>query len=219
MIHSWFSAVLFIAVIIALLACLLTENLKRKKRLREWEERRRKKGEEGELYTASCLKKIRGYKRMLHHVYVPRADGKGTTEIDLVLIHVKGIIVIENKNYKGYIYGREEDVYWLQVSGKREKRSFYNPVKQNQGHIRHLKRLLAANTGFQIPYISVITFNNGGKLKRIRVHKETAIVTSSKKVRKCLRRRMRRMPRIWSRGQVDELYHFLLEEAGNAKGL
>lgn len=217
MIDNCFFTAVLAAGIIALITCLSAENRKRKKRQREWEERRKRKGEEGELETAFYLGKVRGYQRLLHHVYVPKADGRGTTEIDLVMIHEKGIIVIENKNYQGYIYGREDDTYWTQVSEKREKRSFYNPVKQNQGHIRHLSRLLADEAEEEIPYLSVITFNDGGKLKRVRVHKETAIVTSGKKVRKRLRRRLRRMPRVFCRRQVDELYHILLEEAKNTK--
>lgn len=190
----------------------------RKRRLqREREERWRKKGEEGEISTAVFLSKVRGFKRLLHHVYVPTADGVGTTEIDLVMIHEKGIIVIENKNYKGYIYGDEDDLYWTQVFGKRGKRSFYNPVKQNQGHIRHLKNLLEGRVTEAVPYLSVVTFNKGGRLKKIRVNADTATVISSKKVRRRLKKRLRRMPRVLNRNQVDEIYGFLQGETGETK--
>lgn len=154
---------------------------------------------------------------MLHHVYVPKSDGFGTSELDLVMIHEKGIIVIENKNYKGYIYGSEDDLYWTQVYGKRETRSFYNPVKQNQGHIRHLKRLLDAHIQSPVPYLSVITFNNEGKLKKIRVNADTAVVTSSRKVRKCIRKRLRWQPCVLTKNQVDEICCFLQSEAGNTR--
>lgn len=190
--------------------------IQRKKRL-EREKRQREKGEEGELSTALLLNRVRGYKRVLHHVYVPKADGSGTSEIDLVMVHEKGIIVIENKNYRGYIYGKEDDLYWTQVYRKRYKRNFYNPVRQNQSHIRHLKRLLKGYTTDPVPYVSVITFNNGGKLKRIRVDGDTALVISSRKVRKCLRKRLRRMPRVLNRTQVDEICYFLQEVAGDTR--
>lgn len=189
----------------------------KRKRRRECEKRQRQKGETGELITAQMLDRVRGYKRVLHHVYVPKADGSGTSEIDLVMIHEKGIIVVENKNYKGFIYGAEDDLYWTQVYGKREKRSFYNPVKQNQGHIRHLKRLLEAHIQNPVPYLSVITFNNEGKLKKIRVNIDTAVVTNSRKVRKCIKRRLRWQPRVLTKNQVDEIYYFLQNEAGNTR--
>lgn len=190
---------------------------RKRERQRECEKRQRQKGETGELITAQMLDKVRGYKRVLHHVYVTKTDGSGTSEIDLVMIHEKGIIVIENKNYKGYIYGAEEDLYWTQVYGKREKRSFYNPVKQNQSHIRHLKRLLDSHIQTPAPYLSVITFNNEGKLKRIQVNADTAVVTSSRKVRKCIRNRLRWQPRVLNKNQVDEIYYFLRNKAGNTR--
>lgn len=65
--------------------------------------------------------------------------------------------------------------------------------------------------------MSVITFNNGGKLKRIRVNADTAVVTSSRKVRKCIRKRLRWQPRVLNRKQVDEIYYFLQNEAGNTR--
>lgn len=190
---------------------------RKRKRQRECEKRQRQKGETGELITAQMLDRVRGYKRVLHHVYVSTTDGSKMSEIDLVMIHEKGIIVIENKNYKGYIYGAEDDLYWTQVYGKREKRSFYNPVKQNQSHIRHLKRLLDSHIQNPVPYLSVITFNNEGKLKRIRVNANTAIVTSSRKVRKRIRKRLRWQPRVLNKNQVDEIYCFLQHEAGNTR--
>lgn len=189
----------------------------KRKRQRECEKRQRQKGETGELITAQMLHRVRGYKRVLHHVYVSKTDGSGTSEIDLVMIHEKGIFVIENKNYKGFIYGAEEDLYWTQVYGKRVKRSFYNPVRQNQSHVRHLKRLLDSHIQNPAPYLSVITFNNGGKLKRIRVNADTAVVTSSRKVRKCIRKRLRWQPRVLNKKQVDEIYYFLQNEAGNTR--
>lgn len=208
----------FLVLILGVLViCLLAGWIRKRRWRRECEERWREKGEEGELSTALLLSRVRGYKRLLHHVYVPKADGSGTTEIDLVMIHEKGIVVVENKNYMGYIYGTEDDLYWTQVFRKREKRSFYNPVKQNKSHIRHLKRLLAEQAPEEVPYLSVVTFNDGGKLKRIRINIETATVTSSRKVRKHLRRRLRKLPRILSRSQVDEIYRFLLEEAGETR--
>lgn len=190
---------------------------KKRKRLREWEERQRQKGEEGEMDTALFLNKVRGIKRLLHHVYIPKAGGSGTTEIDLLMIHEKGIIVIENKNYSGFLYGREEETYWTQMLKGGEYRRFYNPVMQNQGHIRHLKHFLGDLVPEETPYISVITFNDQGRLKRIRVDKKTAVVASARQVKRRLGKRLKRLPRALSRSRIEELERCLLEEAGNTK--
>ena len=47
----------------------------------------------------------------LNNVYVPRKDGR-SSEIDLLYITRKGIIVVESKNYSGYIFGDENNKNW-----------------------------------------------------------------------------------------------------------
>lgn len=74
------------------------------------------KGLSGEYRTSQHLKNIEGYKKLLLNVYLPTHDKK-TTEVDLIAITQKGVIVIENKNYRGAIYGSEQDVYWTQAFG------------------------------------------------------------------------------------------------------
>lgn len=210
--YNWIFTIILIALLTLIIYHLIVGEIRKRQRL----ERQRKKGEEGELSTALFLERVRGYKKILHHVYVPK-EGGGTTEIDLVMIHEKGMIVIENKNYKGSIYGKEDDLYWRQVYDDGGKRSFYNPVRQNQSHIRHLRRLLE-NCGIgPLPYFSVITFNKEGSLRRIRVKKDTALITSTAKVRRRLKRRLRWLPKVLRKRQVDQLYDILMEEAGNTR--
>ena len=54
-------------------------------------------------------------------------------------------IVIETKGYKGWILGRENGEYWTQTIYK-SKHQFYNPIKQNAGHVRFLHHLLKCST-------------------------------------------------------------------------
>lgn len=188
----------------------------KKKRQREFVERQKEKGDEGERATEALLNQVRGFKRVLRQVYVPRED-TGTSELDLVMIHEKGIFVIENKYYKGRIYGDEKELYWMQVFKRGEKRPFYNPVKQNQTHIRNLKRFLEDKIPWDIPYVSVVVFNGSGKLRRALVDPNTAIVVSGKKVKRRLKRYMRRMRRVLTKGQIDEISHFLSRRARGSK--
>lgn len=100
-------------------------------------------------------------------MYVPKEKG-GTTEIDVVMIHEKGIYVIESKNYSGWIYGDEKNKNWTQTfkSGRKEK--FNNPIWQNQTHIRHLMKLL--NIENSNMFKSIIVFSERCEIKKVQVN-------------------------------------------------
>jgi hypothetical protein len=57
----------------------------------------------------------------------------GTTQIDHILLTKKGILVIETKNYSGWIFAETEDSTWTQVTGQ-NKNTFQNPLRQNYKH-------------------------------------------------------------------------------------
>lgn len=178
--------------------------------------RRLEIGKIGEEETIQNLERIRGCKQILRNLYVPIGRGTETTEIDAVMIHEKGIFIIENKNYAGQIYGDVKDHQWTQIqrqNGKIVSRCFYNPVRQNQTHINCLKRLLTTADlkslpkakRYQIPYVSVITFNDRARLRRIKIRSEAVLVSESRKVRRRLRWNMFWMRRVLARKQVEEL--------------
>lgn len=86
---------------------------------------------------------------------------KGTTQIDHVLVSVYGIFVIETKFYNGWITGGENSEYWTEnFYGK--KYQFRNPILQNDGHCRALKRILYKHN---VPVISVVAFSGRATLK------------------------------------------------------
>lgn len=114
--------------------------------------------------------------KFLFNLYIPKPDGQ-TTEIDILMISRSGIFVYESKNYSGWIFGDERRRYWYQTlyAGRgrsAHKEPFYNPVMQNAGHIRHLKKIL----GQDIPIMSVIVFSDRCELKNIRLSSGTACV-------------------------------------------
>ena len=88
--------------------------------------------------------------------------GNTTTQIDHLVISNFGIFVIETKNYKGWILGYENSEYWTQVIFKR-KEKFYNPIRQNLGHIKAIKNCL--NEFSNIEYISIIAFSSNSEIK------------------------------------------------------
>lgn len=91
-----------------------------------------------------------------------------STQIDHIVISPYGVFVIETKGYKGWILGGEYSEYWTQVIYK-SKQQFYNPIKQNEGHVKFLRYLL--HTSFEILFIPIVVFNNDAELKiRIENH-------------------------------------------------
>ena len=48
--------------------------------------------------------------RLIKNVTIP-ADG-GTTQIDHVIVSRFGVFVVETKNLRGWIFGKEGDTYW-----------------------------------------------------------------------------------------------------------
>ena len=126
-------------------------------------------GKYGEYLSYHYLKDYSNFGgKFLFNTYLPMGNNK-TTEIDLILLYPFGIFVIESKNYSGWIFGNENDKYWTQVlstgKGKSEKKHFYNPVAQNKGHIRQLRKYIPE----RIPIYSMIVFSERCELKNITI--------------------------------------------------
>ncbi len=86
----------------------------------------------------------------------------GTTQIDHVVVSRYGVFVIETKNMTGWIYGSENDRYWTQnIYGN--KYQLYNPVFQNNGHIRALRKIL--NDDGKIFMCSIVAFSPEASLR------------------------------------------------------
>ncbi len=103
-------------------------------------------------------------------------NNKEFAQIDVVIITTEGIIVIEVKDYSGWLFGNGNQSHWTQVLayGKRKYR-FYNPIKQNNSHINTLNNQLRQFRN--IPFFSVIVFYGDCELKEINyVPKETFLV-------------------------------------------
>lgn len=98
--------------------------------------------------------------------------GDRSSQIDHIVVSIYGIFVIETKNYSGWIHGNEDSQYWMQTIYK-QKTQFYNPIRQNQGHINALKKVLL-DYQYATAYYSIIVFTGSAKLKNI--HTTTPVV-------------------------------------------
>lgn len=124
-------------------------------------------GKVGELYTAKELKLVQLLGRdgkILRNVYIPKDNGE-TSEIDVLFITQKGIFVFESKNYSGWLFGDEKQYKWTMMLPNKEKHTFYNPIKQNQTHIKWLSNYI----GDEIPLFSIIVFSERCELKKVTV--------------------------------------------------
>ena len=136
------------------------------------------RGTHSELLLILQLLKKRFPSVTIYHDLIIKKDNDGFSQIDLVLVTSEGIIVFEVKDYSGWIFGSGNNTNWTQVlSYGRKKYKFYNPIKQNQNHIIHLRKTLKQFEN--IPFFSVIVFFGDCELKEINyVPKGTYLVKS-----------------------------------------
>lgn len=94
---------------------------------------------------------------------IPKEDGL-FTELDIIILHKNGIVVLENKDYSTRIFGKSADDTLTIIDHSGKKISIYNPILQNKKHILRLKAFLAEN-GLYIddnttPIYSVVVFTD-----------------------------------------------------------
>ena len=98
---------------------------------------------------------------ILHNDLLFKSNGR-STQIDHLVVSPYGVFVIETKGYKGWILGGEHSQYWVQTLYSYKFR-FYNPILQNEGHVKFLRYLLRSSV--DIPFIPIVVFDNRADLK------------------------------------------------------
>jgi len=90
-------------------------------------------------------------------------DGKYTTQVDHIIISRYGVFVLETKNIHGKVYGGGNAEFWKQYLpdtgykryGFTQEHQLRNPIWQNDGHIKTLRRLIFGN---EIPVYGIVVF-------------------------------------------------------------
>ncbi|WP_251133019.1 nuclease-related domain-containing protein [Exiguobacterium sp. s95] len=170
----------------------------------------RDKGLWGEYLTTRQLEKIDGYGKFVINTYVPKARGKGLTEIDVTFIHESGIYVLESKNYSGWIFGKEADRQWTQMFKNRFKQRFYNPIKQNEQHLKSLQKFLSETVEADV-FKSLIVFSERCELKKITVDSSHVHVIKRNELRRTINK-LATVNRL-TRAQVDNVYEELKQRS------
>ena len=160
------------------------------------------KGAYGEWLTEYLFgnNNIKGYSKSLHNIYIPYR-GK-TSEIDVLLVHEKGIFVIESKNYSGWIFGSVEQANWTQCLPNKDKNKFYNPIKQNRTHINALSQFLEIDKN---KMTSFIVFSERCELKKVPDDTEEFIILRRQFLLKRVRQELEKREKILSKEEIDEV--------------
>ena len=104
-----------------------------------------------------------------------RVKDGGYVQVDVIAVNSRGLFVFESKDYNGWIFGNGQQQSWTQ-SFYHSKNRFYNPVKQNYGHINCLRGFIGKR---DLPVYSVIIFGENAELKNIsNIPANTYICTS-----------------------------------------
>lgn len=126
----------------------------------------RGKGHYGEYLAEYALEHGNlGNVAVFSNVIVPRASGPtSTSEIDVVMLHEKGIFVIGSKNYSGWIFGSAGQRTWTVSLNAKSKERFNNPIKQNRSHVKALSDYLGLE---EAAFRSYIVFSERCELKKV----------------------------------------------------
>ena len=164
------------------------------------------KGSQGEYLIWDSLQQLPGYKKFLFNCYLPKRNGE-STEVDLILIHESGIYVFESKNYSGWIFGTETQQYWTQSLpgryGQAHKVKFFNPILQNQAHLKWLGEYLGIDSHF---FYSCIVFGDECTLKDITLTSGRHYVTNRSNLFAAISSHIQLSITKLSPEQIDSLY-------------
>lgn len=148
---------------------------------------------------------------IFHDIYLQKANGE-YTQIDLAVATSAGLIVFEVKDYGGWIFGNEGQRYWTKVLAYgRLKSRFYNPIMQNNGHIRALRSRLPQNP--DIPIYSIIVFYGNCIFRNVTYYSEDTYILHPREVNGVVSELMSRPNADF--GNKHEIMDVLTQAVGN----
>jgi len=104
-------------------------------------------GLEGEEKALMLVKDLDDSYHVFSNISI-RYEGQ-KSELDLIVVGKKGVFVVEVKNYRGEIEGKEDERFWKQHKvgrkGTRYTQEFYSPVKQVSTHVYRLSKILKSD--------------------------------------------------------------------------
>lgn len=159
-------------------------------------------GQFGEFATEFALTNdnLTGELMVLKNIYVP-VQGK-TTEIDLLMVHEKGIFVFESKNYSGWIFGSEGQLNWTQCLPNGEKNKFYNPIRQNRTHIKALSEYMDKPIE---DFVSYVVFSERCTLKEVPQSTKDVVIVRRPNMLKRLREMLKNAEVKYTKEEIEQM--------------
>ena len=162
-----------LSIIVILVLVLILAKRKSKKKDADgawiWQDSPEQKGKDGEAAVAWRLYKLPEEKyTVLNDILL--VSNNNSTQIDHIVVSCYGIFVIETKNIHGKVYGSENSEYWTQYLpdtgykryGSTKEYKLRNPIWQNDGHVKAIKRLLSNRN---VPVYGLVAFSNATDLR------------------------------------------------------
>lgn len=113
-------------------------------------------------------------KTIFHDLYLQKKNGD-FSQIDIVVAIPQGLLSIEIKDYGGWLFGNEKQLYWTQILNYgKEKYRFYNPIMQNAGHIKTLRE--QSKQLANLPIFNIVLFAGNCTLKNVNYWTENTFV-------------------------------------------
>lgn len=165
------------------------------------------KGKTGEYLISQILHEFESDSfRIIHNVYIPKGDGT-TAEIDVLCVTSIGFLIIESKNYSGWIYGSAHKEKWMQTIFGNQS-TFYNPIWQNFNHMKSLSEYFGSSKDLMT---SIVVFSDDCQLKEIPENKRNSIVIQMHDLRDLIIFLQKNRPVVWPNEQVELLYENVMD--------
>ena len=143
---------------------------------------------------------------LLRNLYVPARAGY--TEVDALLLHQSGIYVLESKNLSGEISGDFESERWNQHLNANTEHTFYNPVRQNIGHILALEHFLKIRHE-KAHFISFVVFSDRCTLRKVPKDNNVWSIVHCSELQDALLKKITSRKTIYTTQQLEEFFYKL----------
>lgn len=157
-----------------------------------------------------CRQDGRVYK-IFQNVYIPKSDGDGTTEIDILLVHESGFYVFESKNIYGKLYGDLKSPKWVCYYGKSNQK-FCNPINQNSMHIKHLEKRMALTDG-RFKAFNIVVLGKNTQIITIPKNTDWYWIYDIHSLRKSFLKFVKDQPSVYSVQETESFFSSLLKYA------
>lgn len=180
----------FVSIVILFILIFCFRTLNKRKRHKENQELIKTvttldRGTNSELWLILKLLKAGIPSETIFHDLIIKKSKNKFSQVDIVLATTEGIVVIEVKDYSGWIFGNGNQTNWTQVMnyGKNKYR-FYNPIKQVKSQVLSIKDSLIQFD--QIPFFSIIVFYGDCQLKEINYVPENTFIVKPHRILEAL---------------------------------